>query len=251
MEALLSASKSHKLSNDDQNWTDELLTPSRTFHQTPYGLAREITMWVQWELGNSSILIQRLENNTDFHLQEFTLKWKIDTVLQTFHGTLGEQAKQQNWTQATQEIEADQRPNLIVEPRSEPKPAWAQPVSADKENCKTWAEKRMKQWWAQSQNRAGDFTRETEGKIEQDVTGRWIVAGHKGAVHRGQNLRLKRKKSWPKNQARDWEETKEVCSWRWKFWPEKLNGKKFNQGQKPALEMRTGHELLLLNQKSQ
>jgi hypothetical protein len=102
-----------------------------------------------------------------------------------------------------------------------------------------------------SQNRAGDFTREAEGKIEQDVIGHWIIVGNKGAMHRGQNLRLKRKKNWPKNQARDWEETREECSWQGKFWPGKLSGKKINQGQKPAPETRTGHELLQLNQKSQ
>jgi hypothetical protein len=35
-------------------------------------------------------LIRRLDNDTGFHLQEFTLKQKIDTVLQAFCRTLGE-----------------------------------------------------------------------------------------------------------------------------------------------------------------
>jgi hypothetical protein len=48
---------------------------------------------------NSSLLIQRLKNNTDFHLQEFVLKWKIDTALQAFHQTLGE-CKQRGRTKA-------------------------------------------------------------------------------------------------------------------------------------------------------
>jgi hypothetical protein len=140
------------------------------------------------------------------------------------------QTKRQNWTRATQEIEADRRPNLTAEPRSEPKPAWVKPVSADKENRNAWAENQTKPWWARSQNWADDFTWEAEGKIEHDVTGRWIDVGHTGTTHQGQNLRLKRKTSWPKNQARDWEETREVCSWWGKFWPGKLSGKKINQG---------------------
>jgi hypothetical protein len=46
---------------------------------------------------------------------------------------------------------------------------------------------------------------ETEGKIDQGVTGHWIDVGHTGAVHQGQNLRLKRKMSWLKNQVTNWE----------------------------------------------
>jgi hypothetical protein len=38
----------------------------------------------------SSLLIRRLENLTGFALQQFTLKWKIDTPLQTVCRTLSE-----------------------------------------------------------------------------------------------------------------------------------------------------------------
>jgi hypothetical protein len=41
----------------------------------------------------SSLLIRRLENNTDFHLQEFTIQQQIDTVLQAFCRTLGDHSQ--------------------------------------------------------------------------------------------------------------------------------------------------------------
>jgi hypothetical protein len=42
---------------------------------------------------------------------------------------------------------------------------------------------------------------------------------------------------------------RQILAWKTErqFWPGKLSGKKINQGQKPALETRIGHELLQLN----
>jgi hypothetical protein len=84
---------------DNQNRINKQLKASRTFHQTLSVHDREPTTRVRLEPGKVSLLIPSLENNTDFLLQEFTLKRKIDTTLQVFHRTLGVHNQRSNVNQ--------------------------------------------------------------------------------------------------------------------------------------------------------
>jgi regulator of RNase E activity RraA len=63
---------------------------SHTFHRTPHVRDKETSSEVQGERGKLKPLIRRLKNMTDFHLQAFTLKQRVDnavTTLQAIHQT--------------------------------------------------------------------------------------------------------------------------------------------------------------------
>jgi hypothetical protein len=78
--------QSHVRVYGNQDQITKQLKPSRTFHRTPCGRARETTGRVQFGLGKLEPLIWWLKNNTGFHLQQ-SRTTHVETKIQSCLGT--------------------------------------------------------------------------------------------------------------------------------------------------------------------